>query len=133
MRIWSLHPRYLDAKGLVALWRETLLAKHVLEGKTKGYRMHPQLDRFKALKKGDEAINKYLLAVYEEAGRRNYHFDRSKIGNINARVKIEVTNGQVEFEWKHLMNKLKVRDQARYKTLQHEKEISLHPVFGSSI
>jgi len=30
MRLWSLHPRYLDAKGLVALWREGLLAQKVL-------------------------------------------------------------------------------------------------------
>ena len=53
MRIWSLHPRYLDAKGLVAVWRETLLAKHVLEGKTKGYKNHPQLNRFREVKNID--------------------------------------------------------------------------------
>jgi hypothetical protein len=47
MRIWSLHPKYLDAKGLVALWRESLLAKQALESKTKGYKNHPQLNRFK--------------------------------------------------------------------------------------
>jgi carboxyl-terminal processing protease len=29
MRLWSLHPKYLDAQGLVALWREALLAKAV--------------------------------------------------------------------------------------------------------
>jgi hypothetical protein len=32
MRLWSLHPRYLDAKGLQAVWREGLLAKKVLQG-----------------------------------------------------------------------------------------------------
>jgi hypothetical protein len=53
MRIWSIHPKYLDIKGLVALWREALLAKHVLEGRTKGYRNHPQLDRFKLADKGE--------------------------------------------------------------------------------
>lgn len=37
MRLWSIHPRYLDTKGLVALWRETLLlAQAVLFGNTKG-------------------------------------------------------------------------------------------------
>jgi len=25
MRLWTLHPKYLDARGLVALWREGLL------------------------------------------------------------------------------------------------------------
>lgn len=32
MRLWSLHPSYLDAVGLVALWREGLLARKVLQG-----------------------------------------------------------------------------------------------------
>jgi len=44
MRIWSLHPKYLDSKGMVALWREALLAKQVLLNKTKGYKNHPQLN-----------------------------------------------------------------------------------------
>ena len=46
MRLWSLHPKYLDSKGLVAVWREGLLALEVLKGNTKGYRSHPQLTRF---------------------------------------------------------------------------------------
>ncbi|WP_343214776.1 pyrimidine dimer DNA glycosylase/endonuclease V, partial [Dokdonella sp.] len=40
MRLWSLHPRYLDPQGLVALWREALLAKAVLRGETRGYTQH---------------------------------------------------------------------------------------------
>ena len=32
MRLWSLSPRYLDVKGLVAVWREGLLADAVLLG-----------------------------------------------------------------------------------------------------
>ncbi|MGH2666461.1 pyrimidine dimer DNA glycosylase/endonuclease V [Flavobacterium sp.] len=67
MRIWSLHPKYLDTKALVALWRETLLAKHVLEGKTKGYKNHPQLNRFKEAKYPIDSINQYLSEVYFEA------------------------------------------------------------------
>lgn len=38
MRLWVSHPKYLDCKGLVALWRESLLARKVLKGKTKGWR-----------------------------------------------------------------------------------------------
>ncbi len=79
MRIWSVHPKYLDAKGIVALWRETLLAKNVLEGNTKGYKNHPQLIRFKAVEKPLEAINQYLAEVWDEATRRGYNFDRNKI------------------------------------------------------
>ena len=32
MRLWSLHPCYLDPAGLVAVWREGLLARAVLRG-----------------------------------------------------------------------------------------------------
>ena len=84
MRIWSLHPKYLDTKGLVALWRETLLAKHVLEGKTKGYKKHPQLNRFKCAAVPLDCINQYLSVVYEEALRRGFNFTKNKlIGNSN--------------------------------------------------
>lgn len=60
MRICSLHPKYSDAKGLVALWREALPAKHVLEGKTTGYKKHPQLIRFKECESSIDLINSYL-------------------------------------------------------------------------
>ena len=84
MRIWSLHPKYLDAKGVVALWRETLLAKNVLAGKTKGYKNHPQLERFKKSGSAMDAINLYLVSVYEDSLERDYHFKREKLtGSTN--------------------------------------------------
>ena len=94
MRIWSLHPKYLDAKGLVALWRETLLAKNVLQGNTKGYKNHPQLFRFKSTVSPIDSINQYLAEVYEEALRRNYNFNRSKIDWQFTISKISVTTGR---------------------------------------
>jgi len=94
MRLWSLHPKYLDSKGLVALWREALLAKNVLEGKTKGYKNHPQLLRFKELNDPVGGINQYLTAVYEEALERGYHFNRSKISFDHSPTKIHVTKGR---------------------------------------
>src|SRR3954464_11636992 len=98
MRIWSLHPKYLDAKGIVALWRETLLAKHVLEGKTKGYKNHPQLNRFKNSEHPVDLINQYLSDVYHEAKARNFNFDKSKINWEFKKRKVPVTRGQVEYE-----------------------------------
>ena len=129
MRIWSVHPRYLDTKGLVALWRETLLAKHVLLGKTKGYTNHPQLNRFKKTKKPVDAIDQYLAEVYEEATKRGYNFDKSK---INLKIKpqaIKVTDGQMDYEAKHLKKKLKVRDAMRLKEVEKIKTLSPHPMF----
>ena len=132
MRIWSLHPKYLDTKGLVALWRETLLAKHVLEGKTKGYRNHPQLERFKNTENPVAVINAYLAIVHSEATIRGYNFDKEKIDWSFEAIKIKVTSGQVEYEIKHLLKKLKVRDRILYKELLTVKKFKTHPIFKVS-
>ncbi len=129
MRIWSLHPQHLDAKGLVALWRETLLAQKVLRGETKGYRNHPQLTRFKNHPEPLAAIAAYLLAVQHEAERRGYHFDASKILQVGSKIKIPVTDGQVAYELAHLQAKLKVRDPAAYARLNQIEQPSIHPLF----
>jgi len=129
MRIWSIHPKYLDSKGIVALWREALLAKHVLEGKTKGYRNHPQLDRFKQADKPIDRINQYLATVYFEALTRNYHFDKEKIDwNFEPSIMC-VTNGQIKYEVEHLLNKLKIRDQIKFGKLNNLKKVEQHPIF----
>ena len=129
MRIWSLHPKYLDTKGLVALWRETLLAKHVLEGKTKGYKNHPQLNRFKLSKSPVDAIHYYLKFICKEARSRNYNFDESKV-NLNCKkISIKVTSGQIQYETKHLVNKLKQRDTIKLKEIKSLKTLEPHPMF----
>lgn len=116
MRLWSLHPCHLDAKGLVALWREGLLARKVLRGETKGYRHHPQLIRFRQHGEPLAAIDAYLAAVCDKADKRGYRFDRSKIAPPVASPKpIPVANGQMQYEWRHLLEKLKVRDSAHGK------------------
>src|SRR5664279_1026926 len=101
MRLWSIHPRYLDSKGLVALWREGLLAKAVLSGETKGYRNHPQLARFKASLDPVTYIAAYLKEVHIESLRRGYHFDddEKKIGGTALMIPLTVTEGQIEYEW----------------------------------
>lgn len=130
MRIWSLHPKYLDTKGLVALWRETLLAKHVLEGKTNGYRNHPQLNRFKQTNNPIDRINQYLAAVYNEALTRNYNFDKSKIDWDFKLSFINVTTGQIKYETEHLLSKLKIRDKEKFDKLSNLKRIDQHPIFN---
>jgi hypothetical protein len=132
MRIWSLHPKYLDSKGLVALWRETLLAKKVLEGKTKGYTHHPQLDRFKESKDPLNCINLYLSEVYHEANSRKYRFDREKINWDFYPLTIRVSKRQIDFEKKHLLNKLQARDSTKYRELKKIKEIETHPLFEAA-
>ena len=115
MRLWSIHPRYLDPQGLVALWREALLARAVLRKKTKGYRHHPQLSRFRAHPTPRSAISTYLNAVYFEATKRGYAFDSAKIGSGRSSVLIPVTDGQIAYEWEHLLRKLSARSPECYR------------------
>lgn len=129
MRLWSIHPKYLDVKGLVALWREALLAKKVLQGRTKGYKHHPQLIRFKNSSHPVQCINQYLSAVYHEAVSRNYSFDKRKINWKFKSVKLKVTKGQVAYERSHLLKKLKLRDPLRFKKLKTESTLKPHPMF----
>ena len=129
MRIWSLHPKQLDTKGLIALWREALLAKHVLEGKTVGYLNHPQLNRFKQAKNPKECINQYLSDVYKEATLRGYNFNKDKIDWGFNPTKLNLTRGQLKYETTHLLSKLKIRDTKRYNELNIETEFKPHPLF----
>ncbi|WP_332672056.1 pyrimidine dimer DNA glycosylase/endonuclease V [Aromatoleum sp.] len=129
MRLWSLHPKYLDPQGLVALWREALLARAVLRGETKGYRNHPQLERFRSQADPVSAIGAYLAAVYSEAVARGYSFDRSKIGSVDAGVQLPVTDGQIAYEWRHLLHKLATRNPALYEQWRSCDEPECHPLF----
>ena len=122
-----MHPSLLDRIGLVALWREGLLAQKVLQGETKGYRFHPQLNRFRETRNPVAAIGTYLSAVVDEAELRGYQFDASKIAVKKRAASIPVTRGQIEFEWAHLRRKLRVRDQAKLRELRAAK-LRPHPM-----
>ena len=129
MRLWTLHPKYLDAKGLVALWREALLAQAVLGGRTRGYRHHPQLERFRAHAVPLEAINAYLACIHAEAVSRGYAFDPGKIGTVAPVAPIRVPRGQVAHEWAHLLAKLAERRPATFEQWQHLRRPRCHPLF----
>ena len=129
MRLWSLHPMYLDPQGLVALWREALLAQAVLRGRTKGYRHHPQLERFKSHGSPRLAINAYLGAIFEEAASRGYDFNRGKIGPIRPVQRISVSEGQLLHEWQHLLQKLSARSPALHARLRNVSRPAHHPLF----
>jgi hypothetical protein len=133
VRLWSLHPRYLDSQGLVALWREALLAQAVLQGKTKGYKHHPQLRRFQESPSPRRYIAAYLKEVHAEATRRGYSFDGSKIGRstgVRARA-LKITRGQLKYEWEHLNKKLRKRSPKWHKQFAHLSIPERHPLFRS--
>jgi hypothetical protein len=109
MRLWSLYPKYLDRQGLLGCWSEALLAKNVLLGKTRGYKNHPQLERFKDAKDPIQAIDCYLIDLYCEGKGRDYNFDKSKV-DFRAKAALPVTDKQIDSEAYHLYRKLLRRD-----------------------
>ncbi|MFC5339075.1 pyrimidine dimer DNA glycosylase/endonuclease V [Leucobacter denitrificans] len=129
MRLWSLHPLHLDRAGLVAGWREALLAQAVLAGRTKGYQHHPQLIRFRAASDPLAAIGSYLTELHREAERRGYRFDESKVLAADRESgQLTVTEGQLAYEWAHLGEKLARRspgDAERW----HRSTPTTHPLF----
>jgi hypothetical protein len=129
MRLWSLHPRYLDAKGLTAVWREGLLAQKVLQGRTRGYRNHPQLQRFRAQLDPLASVAAYLSPILTEEESRGYHFDRTKLLELGQVPTIPVTRRQIDYEWQHLLAKLHSRDLERYFRLFDSDAPEPHPLF----
>jgi hypothetical protein len=129
VRLWTLHPRYLDPQGLVALWRESLLARAVLRGQTRGYRHHPQLARFLAHASPRYAINAYLAAIHAEATARGYAFDATKVGPCRVIALMPTTTGQVAYEWQHLLRKLSVRNPEVHDRWRTVRSPRCHPLF----
>lgn len=130
LRLWTVSPKYLDTKGLLALWREALLAQEVLRGRTKGWRNHPQLDRFKAHPDPVSAIGFYLYFVYLEGKNRGYRFNGKKIYRVPRGVAaITVSREWLDEELIQLKRKLRKRDRSRYRALLRARKIELHPIF----
>lgn len=127
MRLWSIHPRHLDARGLVALWREGLLARKVLQGRTRGYKHHPQLVRFRSRRDPVAALDGYLAHVLAEAVARGYRFDATKI-RVRRTPRLHVARGQLRHEWEHLLGKLGRRDPKRFLALRTARPRA-HPAF----
>ncbi len=129
MRLWSLNPKYLDARGLTACWREGLLARKVLAGETRGYTRHPQLERFRAAEDPILFIDTYLKGVFAEAASRGYRFDATKLGGKTSSRTLNVTDGQLRYEFEWLKSKLVVRDPESFASIANVPSPAAHPLF----
>jgi hypothetical protein len=129
MRLWTIHPKYLDGRGLVTAWREALLARAVLRGQTRGYRHHPQLHRFLECPSPRSAINAYLSVLLDEADARGYAFDRGKVGPVRERFLIPTSAGQLDYEWRHFLGKLHARNPALHERWRGLRRPEPHPLF----
>jgi hypothetical protein len=119
----------LDPKGIVAAWREALLAQKVLAGATKGYRHHPHLARFQASADPAAAIATFLAGIAGEADARGYHFDASKILPRRLSGRMPETDGQLLYEWQHLRAKLRVRAPQLFRAFRDTALPEPHPLF----
>lgn len=99
-----------------------------MQNRTKGYKNHPQLIRFRSCENPIEAIGFYLSEIVSEAIKRGYHFDDSKIEKTNVLIKIPVTLGQILYEKEHLRRKLMIRDENRI-CLLNTHPLCIHPLF----
>lgn len=129
MRLWNIHPKYLDPIGLIALWREALLAQAVLNGKTKGYKNHPQLIPFKAHPYPKKAIATYLEHIYRESTKRGYNFNKNRINKGRTKQTIRTTNKALRNEFIWLLNKLARRSRKKYLEIRRTRLIDPHPLF----
>lgn len=131
MCLWSVHPQYLDKHGLMALWREGLLAQKALCASAAVSQSNPQLRRFKNNDNPLRAIGTYLSFVAAEGARQGYNLNHEKIlyPNFDQEV-IPVDASQIAFEAERLKNKLRIRDKLKFKQLSSSRDIAANPIFN---
>lgn len=116
MRLWTIHPKYLDGKRLTSQWKEGIQMMHIWKeigenpepAKRLGYVSHPQVRRLSNLLVADSGLislllHQHLTAVHEESVQRSYSFNKKLIDDLapdckNA-PKVYVTMGQVAYEF----------------------------------
>lgn len=101
----------------------------MLKGQTSGYGHHPQLLRFRETSHPVGFIAEYLRFVRTEAACRGYRFAGGKISRARAPGNLAVTRGQLQFEWRHLVKKVNVRDPKWAARLSSVKRPRPHPLF----
>lgn len=139
-RLWSLHPGYLDQKGLGACWKEAKGAQTSLMNPDAGGQQHSALIRFRAHHDPVGAIGAYMRSLWVEAAlRRNYRYNYKLIAQPNPPSEVyetnfamPVTKGQVQYEAEFLREKINKRDGLPRLYLPSPntlEAIRLHPLF----
>ena len=106
-----------------------MLAQKVLTGETRGYRHHPQVVRFRAQADPPAVIASFLAGLAEEAHRRGYRFDVTKILPRRCPERLPETDGQLLYEWSHLKAKLRARAPQMFRELRRVAIPEPHPLF----
>jgi hypothetical protein len=103
-------------------------------GKTKGWKNHPQLIRFKNHNAPIHAIGFYLFIIYNEGCKRGYSYNKSKMFKIVEKVSmINISKEQLAYEFEILKNRVRGRDHTKFlELLEFGKKESYpkpHPLF----
>lgn len=130
MRLWSIHPKYLDKHALIALWREGLLAQKALSGKGLVDEANVQLVRFKKSANPVRAIGSYLSFVASEGAKQGCKLNHERILQPNFEAKFMTTDvAQMELEVEQLKARMKTRNKDKFKLLTDVHKFEANPVF----
>lgn len=129
MRIWTLHPRYLDDATLREAWRDGLAARRRLVAGSKGRPTDPLIHAIAACKHPVRVIDAYLSHLHQEAQRRGKAFDRSRIDGARAGAGFAVDSERVRDDWDQLMARMAEREPARHERQAELRRPHCHPAF----
>jgi hypothetical protein len=143
MRLWSIHPKYYDDSALARCIGEGLGGLRALCGLQKMHRNHPQLERFKKAAFCKHVLAEYIYCCHSESLVREkaYNFDFDVMydyleGAVEG-VNLPVTTGQIQYECKLLLAKMRSRSKGgknrQYIELLrndiNRNQVELHPLF----
>lgn len=131
MSLWSVHPRYLDNKGLISAWNRGLQLQKQLSTEPARNTGNSQLIMFSRQEKPLHAIGSYLSFIASEGCRRGYKFTHEKIlyPNFDEEL-LPIDSEQLRSENQMLQNRLKTRDKNRYQQLSSQSWPETHPLFN---
>jgi len=111
MKIYLMHPSYLDSKRLVETWRSSVLIKNVLIGKGgKNLFYNKYVCLFSRSHYPINFIIRYMIDVKAEADKRDFKFDSGLILSWSAKenrrwhvsMEEEQPNVKLEIKWPQL-------------------------------
>ena len=71
-----------------------------------------------------------MRLVLIESEKRGYHFDKTKLPVQCIPVDfIMESQGQLDYEWQHLLKKLRVRNPDRFRSVSNVKSPDPNPIF----
>lgn len=128
------HPKYLDTIELIHSWRSGLMAqKHCRESEVLNLalRENKQFEKFYDVDddKRLKSVGYYLLELWNEAGRREYKYNKELIDDYNFTGKILVNYSEIRDDFIDLLDRYRARSKNFFYFIKSELEVEVHPIF----